>query len=103
MGSSGGLHLLDLTCDQVLVLVDVKLDATQTLGGVGVDVLHVLDLVEAFVHLKHGGMTSARPRSPRLDSDGVLPGSSWARGPFHLFSLRATGSVCLDTGTQPQA
>lgn len=40
------------TCDQVLVLVDVELDAAQALGGVCVDVLHVLDFVESFVHLK---------------------------------------------------
>lgn len=41
-----------LTCDQVLVLVDVELHATGTLWGAGVNVLHVLHFVEAFVHLK---------------------------------------------------
>lgn len=40
------------TCDQVLVLVDVELHAAQTLGGVCVDVLHMLNFVEAFVHLQ---------------------------------------------------
>lgn len=40
------------TCDQVLVLVDVKLDATRALGGARVNVLHMLDFVEAFVHLE---------------------------------------------------
>lgn len=41
-----------LTCDQVLVLVDVKLHTTQTLWGICVDVLHVLDFVKSFVHLQ---------------------------------------------------
>lgn len=41
-----------LTCDQVLVLVDVKLHSAQTLRGVCVDVLHVLDLFKSFVHLQ---------------------------------------------------
>lgn len=41
-----------LTGDQVLVLVDVELHAAQTLGGVCVDVLHMLNFVEAFVHLQ---------------------------------------------------
>lgn len=41
-----------LTCDQVLVLVDVELHAAQALRGVCVDVLHVLNLVESFVHLQ---------------------------------------------------
>lgn len=53
--SHNDIHLLsnqDLTCDQVLVLVDVELDAAQTLGGVCVDVLHMLNFVEAFVHLQ---------------------------------------------------
>lgn len=43
--------LWQLTCDQVLVLVDLKLDAAQALGGVRVDVLHVLNFLESFVHL----------------------------------------------------
>lgn len=38
-------------CDQVLVLVDVELDSTQTLRGICVDVLNVLHFVESFVHL----------------------------------------------------
>lgn len=41
-----------LTCDQILVLVDVELHAAQTLGGVCVDVLHMLNFLEAFVHLQ---------------------------------------------------
>lgn len=41
-----------LTGDQVLVLVDVELHAAQTLRGVCVDVLHMLNFVEAFVHLQ---------------------------------------------------
>lgn len=45
-----------LTCDQVLILVDVEPDATQTVGGAGVDVLHVLDLVKSSVHLWDAGI-----------------------------------------------
>lgn len=41
-----------LTCDQVLVLVDVELHAAQTLRGVRVDVLHMLNFLESFVHLQ---------------------------------------------------
>lgn len=41
-----------LTCDQVLVLVDIKLDAAQTLWSIRVYVLHMMDLFEPFVHLK---------------------------------------------------
>lgn len=44
-----------LTCDQVLVLVDIKLDAAQTLRGIRVYVLHMMDLFEPFVHLKDIG------------------------------------------------
>lgn len=45
-------HIITLTCDQVLVLVDVELHTAQALGGVCVDVLHMLNFVEAFVHLQ---------------------------------------------------
>lgn len=41
-----------LTCDQVLVLVDIKLDAAQTLRSIRVYVLHMMDFFEPFVHLK---------------------------------------------------
>lgn len=51
-GSSEGQIIINLTCDQVLVLVDVELHAAQTLRGVCVDVLHMLNFVEAFVHLQ---------------------------------------------------
>lgn len=44
-----------LTCDQVLVLVDIKLDAAQTLRGIRVYVLHMMDLFKPFVHLKDIG------------------------------------------------
>lgn len=43
---------LKLTCDQVLVLVNVKLDSAQTLWRVRVNVLDVLNFVESFVHLE---------------------------------------------------
>lgn len=42
----------DLTCDQVLVFVDVKLDSTHTLRVMCVDVLHVLDFIKALIHLQ---------------------------------------------------
>lgn len=50
-GNSEG-YIITLTCDQVLVLVDVELHTAQALGGVCVDVLHMLNFVEAFVHLQ---------------------------------------------------
>lgn len=53
------------TCNQVLVLVDVELDSAQTLRGVRVDVLHMMDLFEPFVHLKDNGN---KIRSARSDS-----------------------------------
>lgn len=63
------LSIVHPSCDEILILVDVKLDSTQTLGGVCVNVLHVLHLLEAFVHLhlfdgvSHG---SKRPISEQL-------------------------------------
>lgn len=50
-GNSEG-YIITLTCDQVLVLVDVELHTAQALGGVCVDVLHMLNFVEALVHLQ---------------------------------------------------
>lgn len=42
---------LAVTCQQVLVLVDLQLNATETFGSFRVDVLHVGHLGEASVHL----------------------------------------------------
>lgn len=41
-----------LTCNQILVLVDLQLDSTKTLRGFCVDVLNVRHYLEAPVHLK---------------------------------------------------
>lgn len=46
---------LAVTCQQVLVLVDLQLHATETLGSFRVDVLHVGHLCETSVHLWAGG------------------------------------------------
>lgn len=45
------LAVVDSSCDQVLVFVDVKLHTAQTLRGVCVNVLHMLDFFKSFVHL----------------------------------------------------
>lgn len=45
------LAIVDSSCYQVLVLVDVKLHTTQTLRGICVNVLHMLDFFKSFVHL----------------------------------------------------
>lgn len=55
-----------LTCDQVLVLVDIKLDAAQTLRSIRVYVLHMMDLFEPFVHLTKKLGTKSDPQSPIL-------------------------------------
>lgn len=49
--SSVDLTVMNTTCDQVLVFVDVKLDSTHTLGVMRVDVLHVLDFIKPLIHL----------------------------------------------------
>lgn len=41
-----------LTCNQILVLVDLQLDSTKTLRGFCVDVLNMWHYLEAPVHLK---------------------------------------------------
>lgn len=46
---------LAVTCQQVLVLVDLQLNATETFGRFRVDVLHVGHLAEPAVHLWAGG------------------------------------------------
>lgn len=45
------LPVVDAACDQILVFVDVELDSTHALEVVCVDVLHVLHLLEALIHL----------------------------------------------------
>ena len=47
-----------LTCNKVLVFVDVKLHPTQALGGVSIDVLNVLHFGESFVHLQNVAQTT---------------------------------------------
>lgn len=45
------LAIIDTACQQVLVLVDLKLKATETFRGFRVDVLHMGHLGEPSVHL----------------------------------------------------
>lgn len=48
---------LAITCQQVLVLVDLKLKATETFRSFCVDVLHMGHLGESSVHLWAEGMS----------------------------------------------
>lgn len=50
-GKSALVLPVTLTCQQVLVFVDLKLKATEAFRGFRVDVLHVGHLTEASVHL----------------------------------------------------
>lgn len=60
------LAIVDATCQQVLVLVDLQLKATETLGSFRVDVLHVGHLGEASVHLHLLDGVDQRAEGPLL-------------------------------------
>lgn len=49
--SSVDLTIVNTTCDQVLIFVDIKLHSTHALRVMRVDVLHMLDFFKALIHL----------------------------------------------------
>lgn len=69
---------LAITCQQVLVLVDLQLNATETFGSFRVDVLHVGHLGEASVHLWAEGTSWEEDQG----SGGMLSLGLWESDPL---------------------
>lgn len=62
-----------VTCQQVLVLVDLQLNAAETFGSFRVDVLHVGHLAEASVHLRAGGEDQEQKARWHLVCGNLIP------------------------------